>query len=166
MSDNMRWRYGETNPVMAAVDSAQVIEIGDLLFLNTDDARPASQQADQGTEDLNQQLFALNFLGVAMQRSRGPNSLPGVSDGATTPIRVATTGVFEFDVLAGECFELGNLIGPSYCDKRGLTDVLQNQQVTKVGDGRYAIGRAAKREPKPVTEVLIDIRSAVMGPWK
>ena len=83
MSDNMRWRHGDTNPIMAAVDSAQVIEIGDLLFLNTDDARPASQQTDQETEDLNQQLFALNFLGVAMQRSR---------NGDTALIRVATTG--------------------------------------------------------------------------
>ena len=29
MSDKMRWRYGDTNPVVAAVDSATVIEIGE-----------------------------------------------------------------------------------------------------------------------------------------
>jgi hypothetical protein len=41
MGDKMRWRYGDTNPVMAAVDAATVIEIGDLMWLDTDDAKPA-----------------------------------------------------------------------------------------------------------------------------
>ncbi len=31
MTDKMRWRYGDTNPVVAPVDSATVIEIGDLV---------------------------------------------------------------------------------------------------------------------------------------
>ena len=30
MSDKMRWRYGDTNPVLAAVDADTAIEIGDL----------------------------------------------------------------------------------------------------------------------------------------
>ena len=88
MSDKMRWRYGDTNPVIAAVDADTVIEIGDLVYQETDDVRPASMQADQGTKLANQELFGNKFLGVAMQRSRA---------GETTPIRVATTGVFEFD---------------------------------------------------------------------
>ena len=50
MANTMRWRYGDTNPVMLPVDSATVIEIGDLVYLDTDDAKPASAQADQGTE--------------------------------------------------------------------------------------------------------------------
>ena len=41
MSDKMRWRYGETNPVVAEVDSTTVIEIGDLLYLDGDDVKPA-----------------------------------------------------------------------------------------------------------------------------
>ena len=101
MSDKMRWRYGDTNPVVAAVDSATVIEIGDLVYQDSDDAKPASSQADQGSETANQELFADNFLGVAMQRSRA---------GDTVPIRVATTGVFEFDCPSGT-FELGDLLG-------------------------------------------------------
>ena len=102
MSDNMRWRYGDTSPVVLAVDSATVIEIGDLVYLDTDDAKPASAQADQLSEADNQSLFVSKFAGVAMQRSRS---------GDTTPIRVATTGVFEFDCTAAT-FEVGNLIGP------------------------------------------------------
>src|SRR5688500_5688682 len=103
MSDLMRWRYGETNPVVLAVDTATVIEIGDLIYLETDDARPASQQSDQLTEEANQSLLATKFAGVAMQRSR---------NGDTTPIRVATSGVFEM-VCPSTTFEVGALVGAS-----------------------------------------------------
>ena len=76
MSDKMRWRYGDTNPVVAAVHSATEIEIGDLLYLDADDAKPASSQADQGSETANQELFADKFLGVAMQRSPAGDANP------------------------------------------------------------------------------------------
>jgi len=148
MSDKMRWRYGDTNPVVAAVDSSTVIEIGDLVYQATDDARPASAQVDQGSEQSNQELFANNFLGVAMQRSR---------DGDTSPIRVATTGVFEFNCPSGT-FELGNLVGP---DETGGT-TLMDQQVDKVAGSQYAVGRVARREGGATTSVLVDIRSTVM----
>ncbi|KKN29891.1 hypothetical protein LCGC14_0839690 [marine sediment metagenome] len=151
MSDKMRWRYGDTNPVVAAVDSATVIEIGDLLWQDTDDAKPATSQTDQGSETANQETLADNFLGVAMQRSRS---------GDTAPIRVATTGVFEFDCPLSETFELGDLVGPD-----SLThprECLANQQVVKVANSRYAIGRVAKRESFAVYSVLVDIRSTVM----
>jgi len=148
MSDKMRWRYGDTNPVVAAVDSSTVIEIGDLVYQATDDARPASAQADQGSEQANQELFVDNFLGVAMQRSR---------NGDTSPIRVATTGVFEFNCPSGT-FELGDLAGP---DETGGT-TLMDQQVDKVANSQYGVGRVARREPSATTSVLVDIRSTVM----
>ncbi len=149
MSDKMRWRDGDTHPVVAAVDAATVIEIGDLVWLDTDDAKPASAQADQGSEAANQELFADKFLGVAMQRSR---------DGETVPVRVATTGVFEFDCPAGT-FELGDLVG---VDENAAGTALMNQQVAKVADASCAIGRVARREPAPATSVLVDVRSTVM----
>ena len=149
MSDKMRWRYGDTNPVVAAVDSTTVIEIGDLLYQETDDARPASSQADQGSETANQQEFANNFLGVAMQRSR---------NGDTSPVRVAATGVFEFDCPSGT-FELGDLIG---VDENVAGLALLDQQVAKVAKSEYAIGRVARRQASAATSVLVDIRSTVM----
>jgi hypothetical protein len=149
MSDKMRWRYGDTNPVVAAVDSATVIEIGDMLWLDTDDAKPASSRTDQGTEASNQDKMADTFLGVAMQRSR---------NGDTAPIRVATTGVFEFDCPSGVS-ELGDLIG---ADENSAGNALLNQTVTKVSASRYAIGRVAKRQSTASTSVLVDIRSTVM----
>ncbi len=149
MSDKMRWRYGDTNPVVAAVDSTTVIEIGDLLWQDTDDAKAASDQSDQGSETANQDLFADGFLGVAMQRSRS---------GDTAPVRVATTGVFEFDCPSGT-FELGDLVG---ADENGTGDALLDQQVAPVGSSAYAIGRVAKREAGATTSVLVDVRSTVM----
>jgi hypothetical protein len=149
MSDKMRWRYGDTNPVVAAVDSATEIEIGDLVYLDTDDAKPASSQADQGSEAANQELFADRFLGVAMQRSRS---------GDADPIRVATTGVFEFDCPSGT-FELGSLIG---ADENAAGNALLDQQVAPVAQSRYAVGRVARRAPSAATAVLVDLRSTVM----
>ena len=142
MGDKMRWRFGDTNPVLAAVDSETVIEIGDLLFQDTDDAKPASEAADQ-------EQFADAFLGVAMQRSRA---------GDTDPLRVATTGVFEFDCRAGT-FELGDLVGG---DDNGVGSDLLNQWVAQVTAAKCAIGRVARREPLATTTVLVDIRSRVM----
>ena len=78
-----------------------MIEIGDLVWQDTDDAKPASGLTNHGSQTANQAALADAFLGVAMQRSRS---------GETAPIRVATTGVFEFDCASGT-FELGDLVG-------------------------------------------------------
>ena len=149
MSDKMRWRYGDTNPVIAAVESATVIEIGDLLYQDDDSAKPAALLANQGSQSANQEKLADLFLGVAMQRSRA---------GETAPIRVATTGVFEFDCPSGT-FELGDLVG---ADKNAANTGLLSQQTAKVTLPKEAIGRAARREPTAATVVLVDIRSTVM----
>lgn len=149
MSDVMRWRYGETNPIVIPVDSGTEIEIGDLIYLDTDDAKPASSQADQGTEAGNQALFHNKFAGVAMQRSRA---------GDTDPIRVATTGVFELSCTSGT-FEIGALLGSS--EAAGGTS-LEDQKVEGVAGAHLAIGRCAKRVNPADTKVLVDIVSTVM----
>jgi hypothetical protein len=148
MADTLRWRYGETNPIVLPVDSATVIEIGDLVYLETDDVRPASSLADQGTEAQNQEAFHDKFAGVAMQRSRA---------GETTPIRVATTGVFEFPCPSAT-FEVGALIGSS--DNAGGTG-LERQQVEGVATENLAVGRCAKRVNPAATAVLVDIVATV-----
>ena len=149
MSDKMRWRYGDTNPVEAAVDSDTVIEIGDLVWQDTDDAKPASAMDTSKLSNPKAEQFALAFLGVAMQRSRAVD---------TSPIRVATSGVFEFDCPRGT-FELGDLVG---ADENAAGTALLDQQVAKVSASKYAIGRIAKRQPSATTSVLVDIRSTVM----
>ena len=150
MSDKMRWRYGDTNPVVAAVDAETVIEIGDLLWMDdTGSTKPASKLDLSKFSNPGQMQFAGVFLGVAMQRSRS---------GDTNPVRVSTTGVFEFDCLSNT-FKLGDLIG---IGKSNKVKVLLDQQVNPVASRIYAIARVAKREPSAVTSVLIDIRSTIM----
>jgi len=149
MASTMRWRYGDTSPVMLLVDSATVIEIGDLVLLDTDDAKPASDQPDQGTESANQQLFHMAFAGVAMQAS---------ASGETQPIRVATAGVFEFD-CASATFEVGDLVGG---DENAGGTALLNQSVAGAAGADSAIGRCAKRVNPAGTRVLVDVVSTMM----
>lgn len=148
MSDKMRWRYGETNPVRAAVDAETLIEIGDLLWLDGDNAKPASLFPGDVGDVHTQEDFVGRFLGVAMQRSHV---------GEIDPIRVATTGVFEFN-CAADTFELGDFMGPSVYKAAGCLD----DQAVAPALKAFAIGRVAKREPTPTDTVLVDIRSTVM----
>jgi hypothetical protein len=147
MANVMRYRYGDTNPVMAAVDSGTVIEIGDLLYLDTDDAKPASALADTETEAGNQEAFHDKFLGVAEQQSRS---------GDTNPIRVATAGVFEF-ICPAETRQLGQLIG---VDEASSGTALEDQTVDNVATANLAIGYVAKTTT--TATVLVDIVSTVM----
>lgn len=164
MSDKMRWRYGDTNPVVAAVDSATVIKIGNLLWLDEHHAKPASAIRIHASErrpdptstipgatagPMREEVFADKFLGVAMQRSMA---------GDTTPIRVSTTGVFEFDCPSGT-FELGDLVG---VDEGEMGSSLLDHQISRARDQTHAIARVARREPFAVNSVNIDIRSTVM----
>jgi hypothetical protein len=134
---------------MLPVDAATVIEIGDVVYLDVDDAKPASSQADQGTEAANQALFHDLFAGVAMQASR---------NGDTQPIRVATSGVFEFDCLS-TTLEVGDLMG---ADENAGGTALLNQTVAKVTNANAAIGRCAKRLNPAGTRVLVDVVSSVL----
>ena len=149
MSDKMRWRYGDTNPVVANVATTTVIEIGDLLWQDTDNAKPAAMLPDRGSKAANQEAFAANFLGVAMTRSR---------QGEIAPVRVATTGVIELD-CPSSTFELGDLMS---VDSAAAGAPLLNQQAIKTAASRYAVGRVAKRQPLAGTGVLVDIRSTIM----
>lgn len=133
--NRMLWRYGDLNVVYAAVDAETVIEQGDLLFQETDDARPCPRVGTQRV------WFAEKFLGVALQRSRL---------GDTEPIRVGTTGVFEFDCLPSR-FELGDLIAP-----------IGPQQIILARAPHFAIARVAGRRDFEAETVLIAIQSAIM----
>jgi hypothetical protein len=149
MGNKMRWKYGDTNPVVAPVDSAVAVEIGDLLYWDTDDAKPATSQADQGSEAANQILFAANFLGVAMQAKAA---------GAAGTIRVATAGVFEFDSPSAT-HELAAFFGAS---ENAGGDALLDQQIEIVTTADKAIGRVARRDSAATTTGMVQIGSPVM----
>lgn len=149
MANSMRWRYGETNPVMMPVASPVVIEIGDLVILDSGLAQKASSIVDQGTAAANQEALHDQFLGVAMQASPLDSA---------EPIRIATSGVFEFDCSAST-FELGDLIGGS---EDTLGTELVDQMVEGVGSANLAIGRCVKRVPSAGTKIFLEIVSTVL----
>ena len=147
MADKMRWRYGETNSVVGLAPNTVAIEVGDLVYYESDNVKPASSQSNQTTKALNQSTFAGKFLGVAMQAS---------PLGEATPIRVATTGVFEFDT-GSQTFVLGALVG---IDELPGRVGLENQKVdTAVVAG--AIGRVVRREPTATGSILVSIKSKI-----
>lgn len=149
MANSMRWRYGDTNPVMVPVAAATTIEIGDLVFLDSDQAKPASAQTDKGSELSNQEEFHDNFLGVAMQASAA---------GEAGSIRVATTGVFEFECQAAT-FELGEPIGVA---ENAYGTALESQQVIAAATVASAFGRSALHVTPAAGKVLVDVVSSVM----
>lgn len=149
MANQMRWRYGDTQPVMAPVLSATVIEIGDLVYLDSGTAKPASLQADAGTEAGNQENFHDKFLGVALAASRA---------GDTAAIRVATRGAFEFACPSGT-FALGDLLGAK---EAASGTALENQTVKSVATANLALGRCTQAVTTASTRVLLEIVSTML----
>ena len=149
MPNMMRWRYGDTNPVILPVEVGHTVEIGDLVYLDVDSARPISSLPDLGTLAANQEAMHDQFLGVAMQAS---------GTGGADAVRIATSGVFEFQCVT-EAFEVGDLIGGR---EEGTGTQLDKQIVTGVATENLAIGRCAKRVPTPGNKVLVDIVSTSM----
>lgn len=149
MSNTMRWRYGETNPVMLPVQAGFRVEIGDLVYLDSGNLKPASSLTDQGSLTANQQAFHGKFVGVAMQCTTGATA---------ETVRVATSGVFEF-TSAPAAYGVGDLIGSS--EDAGGTQ-LEPQLVEVVAAENLAIGRCVKQAPSGSEKVLIDIVSTVV----
>ena len=149
MANQMRWRYGDTQPVMAAVLSATVIEIGDIVYLDSGTAKPAAAQADAGTEAGNQEALHDKFLGVALGASR---------DGDTAAIRVATRGTFEFACPSGT-YALGDLLGPKEATSG---TALENQTLKGVATANLALGRCTQTVSEASTRVLLEIVSTVL----
>ena len=156
MANVMRWRYGDTSPVTMPVASTDQVEIGDLVYLLSGIAKAAIRIEDiggAGPIDLAaaQEVLHDGLIGVAMQFS---------PIGSTDPIRIATSGVFEFD-SASATFELGDRIGGN--DNAG-GDKLENQEVIGVPSNapERSIGRVAKRAPTAVTKVLVELHSTLL----
>lgn len=147
MSNKLRFRSGQVELHKVRVDSNTVIEAGDLVWLNTDHAKPAS--AFTWTTDLatTQGNFAAVFLGVAHQSS---------AQGETDDISVdlSPLSVYEFDVDAAT-YEVGSLLGPD-----NLSTALTSQRLTTVGSGTLAIARAAEYKAAASSTLRVQFASA------
>ena len=78
---SMRHRYGQQCIVRVAVDSATAIAMGDLVYLDTDDAKPASSETWYSdlaaTQAQFQQPLPRHRPGGSCRRTAGRARLPG-----------------------------------------------------------------------------------------
>lgn len=128
------------------VDSTQTIDLGELCWLNVDDARPADQAAYGADLAITQANFSKLMIGVAMDTSE---------TGDTADIAIATEGVFEM-ICAAAQFEIGDLVGVD--DNTGGTALLPAQVIAATENGAaQAIGRVVRRYSANTTRVLIEL---------
>lgn len=119
-----------TEPVFVQVASATVIAAGDLVYLASGAVLPATSLADAGTKAVNQEAFHDAFIGVALTSS---------ANGETTPVKVATEGVFTF-ATASASYALGALVGAAGTGAGGDVGVSATT-VESVATPNLAIGR-------------------------
>lgn len=150
MANNMRWRWGETNPVCVDIGQSVAVEIGDLVYLDSGSVYPASHLTYSGTLSANQTSFGGKFLGVSMQAK--PSGLSG-------KIRVATSGVFSFD-CASSTFSFGDLVAPT---ANSASTAFENQKIAATTTPAAAVGRVVRAESANTTSVYIQICSSVIG---
>ena len=128
------------------VASATVIEIGDLLYLDDDGVKPASDIDWDSTLAATQDAFARRFAGVALQASAA---------GESYAIKVGVSGIFEF-ACASATFAVGDSIAPA---KQSSANALEKKTVAAAsGLGIASVYRMTASQ----TRALIDIHTALV----
>lgn len=132
---------GIMNRANFAFDGSILVEKYDLMFHDTDDVKPASSQADGGSEALNQRSFAARFAGVSLD-----GRLAAETD-ALAAFPVATDVIGEFDCVSAT-WEFGDLVT---VDEDSGGTFLEDQKLVKTTDPTLAIGYCTTRQASAVT---------------
>ena len=145
--NQLRFRSGQVLLARLRVESGTVIEAGDLVFLDSDDVKPASDFVWDTNLPTTQAAFTALFLGVAHQQS---------ADGDTADISVDLSphAVYEFDVSPA-AYEVGEALGP---DEDSST--LMDQQLETVASAGLGIARALEYKPAGSSLLRVTFASA------
>jgi hypothetical protein len=146
MSNHLRFRSGQVQLHKVRVDSGTVIEAGDMVFLDTNDVKPASDYTWDTDLATTQGTFAAVFLGVAHQQS---------ADGDTFDVSVdlSPNSVYEFDVNSAT-YEIGAGLGP---DEN--SSALMSQQL-EAASSTASVARAAEYKAAASTTLRVTFASA------
>jgi hypothetical protein len=138
-------QFIELDHVNYAFNGSIAVNVGDLVYMEGDDVRPASSMADQGTEQTNQRRFARFFAGVAQERRLAAQDNAG-------PLATLAVSPFYFGDIpcASSTFEVGDLLAAV---EQGNGTQLENLKVKKTTDPDLAIGRVIRRAGTAVTSV-------------
>jgi len=147
MSNQLRFRSGQVELHRLRVDSDTVLEPGDLVFLDTDDVKPASDFTFDTDLPTTRGNFAAVFLGVCHQ-----GSAEGETDDVS--IDVSPLSVYQYDCDSAT-FEVGSLLAPD-----GDSDSIDSQRLAKVTNAAQAIGRAAEYKASAATQIRAQFASA------
>lgn len=144
-------KYGDTHPVLSvAKASGTTIAIGDLIYRDggaSNVPKPAASLAWDTSLAVTQETFHDSFLGVALSAGRSAD---------TDKIRIATSGIFEFD-CASATFAAGALVGPA----KQSGNALESQKVVSVATANLAIGRVEQDYTSATTRVRVRVMSVV-----
>src|SRR5690606_12803092 len=146
MANRYSFRSGQRQLVKAAVDSATVIEIGDMVWLDTDDVKPAADFTWDTDLETTQAAFAVQFLGIAVESS-------AAGDTAPISVDVSPVSVYEYDV-ASATYEIGTPLGPN-----GTGSALKDQELV-AADAALSIARAVERKTAASTALRVQFASA------
>ncbi len=147
-----RHRYGPQVIMQVAVDSATAINAGDVLYLDTDDAKPASSEVWDTNLATTQANFVNHFLGIALA-DHAANS------GAVTdfPVDISPMAVYEMD-CASETHEVGDMLG---MDKAGGNALLPSTLEKAVAAS--SCFRCLRRDVAASTRIYVRMQSAYWG---
>lgn len=149
---SMRHRYGQQMIIRVAVDSATEISMGDLVYLDTDDAKPAGSETWNTDLATTQSNFTNHFLGIA-QADHAANS------GAVLdfPVDISPMSIYEMD-CDEETHEVGDLFGPVKATGNALLPAK-----LKKSAAASSCARCMRRDPVAQDRVLVHFQSAYWG---
>ena len=150
---NTRHRFGQQFIIRVAVDSSTEIAMGDMLFLDTDDAKPAASETWNTDQPTTAGAFNNHFLGIA-QADHAAGS------GAVTdfPIDISPLAVYEMD-CDSETHEVGDMLTPP----KATGNALLSAKLKKTATAAAACARCVRRDATAQTRVLARFQSAYWG---
>lgn len=140
---------GPVNRIKHAFDGTIAVEVGDLMFHDSNDVKPFSSLADQGSSKANQAYAAKRFAGVAGDTRTASDTE------ALTIFPVDTDIVVEIDCVSNT-FEVDDYVAPT---EDAGADGLENTKVEKTTNPDIAIGQVVEREGSAVTRVVVRLLS-------
>ncbi len=137
--------------VYCAVDSGTVIAVGDMVFLDTDDVKPASSFTWDTNLATTQASFANAFLGIAMSSHASGSAVTNF------PVNISPHATYKM-TCASATFEIGATLGPA----KASGNALENQKLV-AAVAASSVARCRKRHASASTTVVANFQSAYWG---
>lgn len=133
-------------------DGSIAVDRFDLMYHDTNDVKPASSQADQGSESANQAVFGPLFAGLADFSKLSTDTVVAKNE------PLITDCIIEIDCESAT-WELGDTVA---ADEDSGGTALEDQKVRKTSTAADAIGYCVRREASAVTRVLVRLVSRIV----